>query len=227
MQINITCRGTEVTPSIRDYAQEKVAKLEEFFKNIQKVEVVLEARDIDDAERAQFAEIRAWMAGLKMIQATAEARDVYAAIDLALEEAKRQIQKHKEKHVKEQRRKASKAKHDIPIIERRESITEPYLVQLNLLGKKPMSSDEAKEELKVLDQDFIAFRNSETNELNIVKKKPKGIVLLKAEKAMLPEEAVKHLEKTQQDLVIFNNSKTKSSAIVFRRKMGNFGLIEA
>jgi putative sigma-54 modulation protein len=113
MQINITCRGTEVTPPIRDYAQEKIVKLEEFFSNIQKVEVVLEARDIDDAERAQFAEIRAWMAGFKMIQATAEARDVYAAIDLVIEEAKRQIQKHKEKHVKESRRKASKMKRDI------------------------------------------------------------------------------------------------------------------
>ncbi|MBU0672136.1 MAG: ribosome-associated translation inhibitor RaiA [Candidatus Margulisbacteria bacterium] len=114
MQIKITGRSLEITPALRDYAQEKAGKLEEFYKNIQKVEIILEARSIDDAERRQVAEIRTWLSGKKMIQATEAARDAYAAIDLAIEEAKRQIQKHKDKHIKEQRRKASKTKHQMP-----------------------------------------------------------------------------------------------------------------
>ncbi|MFC1511564.1 HPF/RaiA family ribosome-associated protein, partial [Candidatus Margulisiibacteriota bacterium] len=46
-------------------------------------------------------------------QAQEGARDIYAAIDLALAEAERQVKKHKDKHTKEQRRQASKAKHQI------------------------------------------------------------------------------------------------------------------
>ena len=113
MQIKVTARGTEITPALKDYALGKAGKLEEFFNNIQKVEVVLEVRNIDDAERAQVAEIRAWMAGKKMIQAQEGARDMYAAIDLVLEEAKRQIQKHKEKLTLEKRREAGKMKRQL------------------------------------------------------------------------------------------------------------------
>lgn len=110
MQIKITGRKTKITPAIRDYVQEKAGKLEEFFKNIQKVEVIVEARANYDAEKRQVAEIRAWMGNLTMISASEAGRDVYAAVDLVMQEAIRQIQKHKMKHVKEQRRKAEKAK---------------------------------------------------------------------------------------------------------------------
>ncbi|MFH1361645.1 MAG: ribosome-associated translation inhibitor RaiA [bacterium] len=113
MQINITGKGLDITPAIRDYAQKKVIKLEEFYNNIQKVEVVLETSDIHNLDKAQRAEIRAWLAGKKVIQAIAGARDIYAAIDLALDEAKHQVQKFKEKRTDKQRRHASEVKREI------------------------------------------------------------------------------------------------------------------
>ena len=110
MQIKISGHGIEVTPALRDYVQQKAAKLEEYFKNIQKVEVVLDARSIADAERRQVAEVRAWMGGNKMVQAKEGGRDMYAAIDLVLEEVKKQIEKHKEKMGHEKIRKTRKWK---------------------------------------------------------------------------------------------------------------------
>lgn len=110
MQIKVTGRGMDITPPIRDYVLAKAGKLEEFFKNIQKVEVVLETRSIDDADRRQVAEVRAWMSGKKMIQAIEGGRDLYAAVDMVMDEAARQIKRHKAKLVQEKRRKASKAK---------------------------------------------------------------------------------------------------------------------
>jgi len=112
MQIKITGKGMDITPPLRDYVHEKVGKFEEFYNNIQKVEVVLEARSIDDVDRRQVAEVRAWLAGKKVIQAIEGARDMYAAVDLVVAEASRQIKRHKDKHVNEQRRKASKAKQE-------------------------------------------------------------------------------------------------------------------
>ena len=100
MQITISARGTELTPALKEYVQQKVAKLEEFFNNIQKVEVVLEVRKINDKEHKQVAEIRAWLAGLKVVQALEAGKDLYAATDLVVDEVKRQIKRHKEKHLK-------------------------------------------------------------------------------------------------------------------------------
>ena len=113
MEIKITGKHMDITPAIRDYAQKKVVKLEEFYNNIIKVEVVLEASKIENLDKAQVAEIRAWLAGKKVIQAIEGARDIYAAIDLALDEAKRQVQKFKEKHKTKQRRHASEIKREI------------------------------------------------------------------------------------------------------------------
>lgn len=110
MQIKITGHGIEITDALRDYVQEKASKLEEFFKNIQKVEIVLDARAIDNLERSHVAEIRAWMAGNRIIQAREGARDMYAAVDLAMQEARRQVERHKEKITKEKRRQAKKFK---------------------------------------------------------------------------------------------------------------------
>lgn len=110
MQIKISGHGIEVTPALRDYVQQKTAKLEEFFNSIQKVEVVLDARQIYDAERRQVAEVRAWLAGKKIIQAKEGGKDMYAAIDLVMQEVKKQIEKHKEKLGHEKIRKTRKWK---------------------------------------------------------------------------------------------------------------------
>ncbi|MBU0629890.1 MAG: ribosome-associated translation inhibitor RaiA [Candidatus Margulisbacteria bacterium] len=110
MQINITGHGTEVSQPLKDYVNEKTAKFEEFFGNIQKTEVVLDARDNANADQRQVAEIRVWVAGHKMIMATEAGRDMYAAIDLAVDDVKRQLEKHKEMMVKEHRRQGTKLK---------------------------------------------------------------------------------------------------------------------
>jgi len=110
MQIKISGHGIEVTAPLRDYVQNKFAKLEEYFSNIQKVEVVLDVRANDNVDRRQVAEIRAWMAGLKAIQAKEAGRDMYAAIDMAFNETKRQIEKHKEMLGHEKIRKSRKWK---------------------------------------------------------------------------------------------------------------------
>ena len=228
MQIKITGRGLEITNALRDYAQAKVSKLEEFFNNIQKVEVILEAKSIDNSNRSQVAEIRAWLAGHKVIQATEGEKDMYAAIDVVVEEAKRQIKRHKEKHSTEQRRKAEKLKHERQHAPIEVEKAEPglVLVKVNSFSKKPMSLAEAQDELKLLAQDFLAFRNSENDQINVIRKSQNEFELLSAEREMLPEEAVEELKKTDTMLLLFNNKATSIPSIVYRRKAGNFGLIE-
>lgn len=110
MPITVTGHKVELTPALREYAEKKAAKLREFFKNIQKVEVVLDVRPNYDVDKRQVAELRVWLSGMKMIQAQEAGRDMYAAIDLAIDEAKRQVEKHKEKLGHERVRKAKKFK---------------------------------------------------------------------------------------------------------------------
>ncbi|MGB9612849.1 MAG: ribosome hibernation-promoting factor, HPF/YfiA family [Candidatus Margulisiibacteriota bacterium] len=226
MRIKVTGHGVEITDALRNYVLEKVSKLEEFFANIQKAEVVLDARKIDNAERRQVVEIRAWAAGLKVIQAREGGRDIYAALDLALEEAKRQIEKHKEKHVEEQRRKAEKVKQLSRELPKVKFETGPMLVRVSRFAHKPMTFEEAASELKTLGQDFLVFRNTENKEVNLVRRNQDKVELLRPEKELTAEQAIQELARTGENLIIFNNSSTHLPSVIFRRKTGNFGLIE-
>jgi hypothetical protein len=151
---------------------------------------------------------------------------MYAAIDLAVEEAKRQIQRHKRKHVQEQRRKAEKIKYETGSMAYEESEAGPVLVKLSRFARKPMNFEEAKGELKILDQDFLAFRNIENDEVNVIRKSGEDFELLRPEEEMLPDDAVDELKKSGKGLIIFNNKSTRIPSVIFRRKSGNFGLIE-
>ncbi|OGC23772.1 ribosomal subunit interface protein [candidate division WOR-1 bacterium RIFOXYB2_FULL_42_35] len=226
MQITISARGTELTPALKEYVQQKVAKLEEFFNNIQKVEVVLEVRKINDKEHKQVAEIRAWLAGLKVVQALEAGKDLYAATDLVVDEVKRQIKRHKEKHLKKAKRETIRKKYqDLDGIQD-ESVDSPILAKVDAFARKPMSLGEAKDELKIMEQDFLAFRNSADDSICVLKKDKKTMKLLAKGKEMLPEEAVAELQKKKQNLIFFNNKQSQIPAVVYRRKSGDFGLIE-
>jgi putative sigma-54 modulation protein len=226
MQIKVTGREVEITDALRDYALKKASKLEEFFSNIQKVEVILDARKIDNAERRQVAEIRAWVAGKKVVQAREGGKDLYAAMDLALDEAKRQIEKHKEKHVEAQRRKAEKVKQLSRELPKVSLESGPMLVKVSRFARKPMTQEEAAIELDKLGQDFLAFRNVDTKEINVIRKNKDKLELLHAEKELSPEQAVQELQRQGENLIFFFNTQTQLPSVIFRRKSGNFGLIE-
>jgi len=226
MQITITGHGLEITASLRDYAQGKMSKLEEFFDNIQKVELILDARSIDNVDKRQVAEIRAWMAGHKMIQAKEAGRDMYSAIDLAYAEAKVQIERHKEKMVREQRRKGEKIKKISRELNLSASAEETAIVKLERFARKPMNYEEAMAELKSMGQDFIAFHNTESGEVNVLRRNKNDYNLLRAEKEMTASQAVEELKSSGENILVFNNLETNSPAVIFQRKSGNFGLIE-
>jgi len=226
MQIKVTGHEVEITDALRDYALKKAGKLEEFFRNIQKVEVILDARKIDDAERRQVAEIRAWVAGKKVVQAREGGRDLYAAMDLALDEAKRQIEKHKEKHLKAQRRKAEKVKQLSRELPKVFLEAGPVLVKVSRFAHKPMTREEAAAELESLGHDFLAFRNVDTKEVNVIRKNQDKVELLRPEKELSPEQAIEELQHQGENLIFFLNTQTRLPSVIFRRKSGNFGLIE-
>lgn len=91
MQINVTGQHVEITSSLKDYATEKVGKLEKHFDHVTKTHIVLRVE-----KNRQLAEATVHATGAT-IHANAEGEDMYAAIDILADKLDRQIIKHKEK----------------------------------------------------------------------------------------------------------------------------------
>lgn len=91
MQINLTGHHVEVTSSLRDYVDTKLAKLERHFDHITNVHVVLTVEKLD-----QKAEATVHLKGNE-IHASAINADMYASIDTLVDKLDRQVLKYKGK----------------------------------------------------------------------------------------------------------------------------------
>ncbi|MDV6318892.1 ribosome hibernation-promoting factor, HPF/YfiA family [Chromohalobacter sp. HP20-39] len=91
MQANITGHHIELTDALRDYVNEKLARLERHYDNITTVQVTL---SIEKERHLAACTLHAAGADL---HADAQSDDMYAAIDALTDKLDRQLVKHKEK----------------------------------------------------------------------------------------------------------------------------------
>ncbi|ANF57509.1 ribosome hibernation-promoting factor, HPF/YfiA family [Halotalea alkalilenta] len=93
MQVNITGHHVELTDALRDYVNQKLARLVRHYDNITNVQVTLSV----EKERKQAA-CKMNVSGGEL-HGTDEQDDMYAAIDSMIDKLDRQLVKHKEKHL--------------------------------------------------------------------------------------------------------------------------------
>lgn len=91
MQINLTGHHIDITPPLREYVTEKLAKLERRFDNITNAHVVLNVEKL-----RHIAEATVHVSGADLV-ATSEHENMYAAIDGLVDKLDRQVIRHKEK----------------------------------------------------------------------------------------------------------------------------------
>jgi putative sigma-54 modulation protein len=94
MQINLTGHHVDLTDALRDFVNNKFAKLERHFDHINNVHVILSVEKL-----RQSAEAKLNVNGGEIF-ATAESQDMYAAIDSLIDKLDRQVIKHKEKLIR-------------------------------------------------------------------------------------------------------------------------------
>jgi len=92
MEMHVTGRHVEVTDAIREYAEEKLARLPRYFDRVQSIELICDHRDhhheveaIVDAEHTH------------PFVAKATGEDVYALIDGVMDKLQRQLSDHKKR----------------------------------------------------------------------------------------------------------------------------------
>ena len=237
MQLIVQGHGIEITAPLRDYAEKKIGKLSKFYSNIQKFEIILDARHNKDFKRTQVAEVSIWVSGKRVLRATAGAMDMYSAIDMVFEKLAEQIKKHKGMHVDEIRRTGEKFKEKIqamfPLggkIGPSGSLDEPLIVRVRRMADKPMDYQEAKAELEATDMEFILYFDADDHVYHVASRtgkkcsqctpKTRGI------KKTTPEAVAKELKKSKKEFICFFNSNTKEMNVIYKRRSGNFGLVE-
>jgi putative sigma-54 modulation protein len=181
MQISVRGKNLEVTPALRRHAEEKAAKLDRYLDRIRQVEFVLSHQ-----KGVQTAEVNV-ASDLVDLRAQERNGDMYEAIDLVTKKLEKQVRRFKER-LKEHPRN-SRAVPDI-VAERAaaEMIEEqrrqngdvdeeeeaPRIARVKRLDLKPISPDEAAEQMELVDHDFYVFMNAETDRVGVLYRRNDG-----------------------------------------------------
>lgn len=92
MNISVNARHMEVTDSIRQYVESKVAKLPRFYDNILTIEVIL-----DREATKSVVEIVAHAKKKHTFVATQHDENLYACVDGCLDKITEQLRRHKDR----------------------------------------------------------------------------------------------------------------------------------
>lgn len=172
MQVAVTFRHMEVSDPIRDYAEEKVARVKKYIDEPIDAQVVLSvARKI-----RHKAEVTLVAKGIT-IKGSEETGDMYAAIDAVVDKIERQLKRYREK-LKNHKPSSGKERKVSKTIYTAESIDEdhhePEIVQTDSFDVKPMAVEEAVMQMNLMHKDFLVFTDAASEDVNVVYRRKDG-----------------------------------------------------
>ena len=180
MQLDITGRHIEITPALREYAEEKLGKLERLLDGPLEVHVVLGIEKHRHMAEVQVKSRTGIFAG------TQETGDLYASIGEVADKLERQALKHKEKMRSRRVKKGPRRPEAAAEIEANaapegtEPETQdahaetPRIVRSHRYRIKPLSAEDAVLELESSAEDVLVFRDAETDGVHVVYRQKDG-----------------------------------------------------
>jgi putative sigma-54 modulation protein len=170
MQITITGKNMEITPAIKQYAEEKLVKMHKYLESIFDAHVILSLQ-----KYLHIAEITLHVNGIT-IRAEERSGDMYSSLDLVMDKIERQLRKYKEKIVAHGLRKGNRmTTNKLAASLNAETGDEPgKILRTKRFPIKPQYADEAIMQMELLGHSFYVFRNADTEEINVIYKRKDG-----------------------------------------------------
>ena len=205
MQLDVTFRNLESSDALKRYAREKVERVNKY------VDRPMEAHVVLSSERHEMhADIRIHVHQSDLVlRGRAKQEDMYASVDVAMDKIERQLRRYKEK-LKNHKPSANGA---------------PLKVRYGVLAPEGL----VPEELLADGAPTAAGDGAETAEVPAT---PEGTprIVRNTEflaKPMTVDEAVMQMDLMNNEFLVFRDAQTAGVNVIYRRKDGNIGLIEA
>lgn len=176
MEILIQAKKAAADPQMKAYAEAKLEKLARHFDHILEARMELGTEKNKSLENMKVAELTVHVSGRtgNILKAVQSASHMNEAVDLVIDKMDRQIRQHKEK-LKDHR-------HARPVasIANPAPVGEPLprrpngVARIKRFKMKPMSEDQARQQMDDLGHAFFLFLNEDTQELNLLYRRNDG-----------------------------------------------------
>jgi putative sigma-54 modulation protein len=171
MRISVTFRHVDPTPALRTYAEEKLERVKKYLRRPVDAHVILSV-----AKERHVAEITLKADHVTLV-AQEETHDLYSAIDLALDKLEHQAQKLK---ARRRSHKGLGPRSEPPevtasvVADAAEAGGPPEVIRTERVPAKPMSLEEAVEQLRGSRDEFLVFTDASTSRLAVLYRRKDG-----------------------------------------------------
>ena len=199
MQLSTTFRHMEASQAVREYAEDRLDKLRKYFSR-----QPLAAHAVFSVERNHnhTAEFSLTLPSGLGVQARETTEDMYSSIDLAVARIERQVRKWKDK-IRDHK---------------------PHGDAGFSVRERVMSADALEPPPNATPSSSAEDRRTPTPPpapaIKVIKEQTFTV------RAMRVEDAVMQMNLLENDFLVFTDIDTKGLSVVYRRKDGNYGLIE-
>ncbi len=181
MNMNITFRHLDPIDSLKNYAQDKVERVNKYLDQATDANVVLSLE-----RHLHLADITIH-SGAFVLRGREQSEDMYASIDLAMDKIERQLKRYKEKlkhhhgrdrvHHRHALVEQMKIRHQVFQSPAPETMgAEVKVVKTNEFLARPMAVEEAVMQMDLMNNQFLVFTNSTTMEMNVIYHRRDGTV---------------------------------------------------
>lgn len=174
MQVSVTFRQMDPTAALKEFASEKVARIEKYLHSSCDAHVVLSVE-----KYMHQADISIKAHGV-MMRGKEKSEDMYNSIDRAVSKIERQVKRYRNKLTSHKPREGVAAKVRLNYLaaelEPEPEMIEvhPQVVESKELDAKPMTVEEAVMQMDLLDNDFLVFVNATSGGMNVLYRKTEG-----------------------------------------------------
>lgn len=163
MKITIRGKNIDVTDALKNYIEKRVSKFEKFLNDTAEAIITISTEKF-----THKIDVLLKVNG-HLIQAEGKTEDLYSAVDQVVEKLEKQVLKYKEKVQNKNKKESSRFTSSVSSEEMPKRIVKHKKFDL-----RPMTPEEAVDQMELLDKDFFIFVNSFSGDVNVVYKRKDG-----------------------------------------------------
>lgn len=167
MEVKIKSRNVEVTPSIREYLEKRLAKFEKLL-GAEEAQAALSV-----TKERQRVEVTIPLNGI-ILRGEEEGYDMYTVIDNVSEKLENQVSRYKTRLSKKGRGPGKEARYAELTVQPEEEAAGEFPVRIKRFPVKPMPVEEAIMQMNLLGHNFFLFLNSEGERMSVVYRRLDG-----------------------------------------------------
>jgi ribosome hibernation promoting factor len=177
-QMVVKGKNIEVTEALRDHVEKKLGKLESHLDKITAMTVELSAEPRKSSSNRQVVQVTMQVNG-QTLRAEEASSDMYSAVDVVVEKLQRIVERYKSKlyrkdDIRKNRRAAARMESESAAATAQAMVEETGITHTKRFAIKPMSPQEATEQMELLGHDFYIFYNQDTTSVSVVYKRKNG-----------------------------------------------------